>query len=179
MAPHSGSLADFGSRLQSQGFGISSTNPDDMQNNCVSVAIAHTLGFPTVKDLWTSIGMPNRPDQAVSIYTVFSLLRRAGYRSIYQEYEGPGTYETEILANYPIAVWKSQVSKAIVCFKRTDNTGHAVNLSVYATTAGFSSATADFKDFQHSDKGERCKKEVEEAARLWVLYVWPRDAYGE
>jgi len=51
MAVSTGILDGFGQALNNIGFRRSYLNPNDMQNNCVSVSIAAMLHYDTLEDL--------------------------------------------------------------------------------------------------------------------------------
>jgi hypothetical protein len=189
MASDSGTLDTFGKALDDFNFfQASKVNPFNLKNSCVSVAVAYMEYYSDIEDLWDAILGGRLPDAGLTFDQILLLLGKIGRSFEWKKYE-PVMTDAGINTAY-----KSLVSsfsppgghaRAIVCYKRSDDGCHCINLDyldlVNVDTFG-NAATRDrskytnlpklikFLDFQHDDKGKDCLHEIETAKYIIVLY---------
>jgi hypothetical protein len=80
MSITTGDLDSFGKALEEIEFwGASSTNPNDMRNNCVSVSLARMEHYRDVGHLWESLYCEPLPDTPLKLSQVKDLVRLTNY----------------------------------------------------------------------------------------------------
>ncbi|KAI6083466.1 hypothetical protein F4821DRAFT_191611 [Hypoxylon rubiginosum] len=171
----SGDLETFGVALQSINFwGPSEMNPRNMQENCVSVAIAHMEFYETVHDLWNAVYQKDLVDKALDFDQMLDLLKHTGMKYEWKKYSSQirqdGTIEMSAYDNFARdAQGLDQKLPSLIAFMRFDATGHAVNLE-RATPDYQSLADVAFKDYQHDSMGADARADAQQAESIILLW---------
>ncbi|KAL8923489.1 MAG: hypothetical protein Q9208_004617 [Pyrenodesmia sp. 3 TL-2023] len=187
MAAESGNLDTFGEALDKIDFwGSSSTNPDDMRNNCVSVSTARMDHYKDVEELWKDLYGHSLPDRALKFPEILHLLRRTGYDFGWKKFVAIGkktayqVFDSTDYTGNPYDKPASGDDDMLFCYTRKDGSGHCVNylresLKVqYTEQAPFHYQAKriflDFQRHQDGDGGPQLKADIEAAEKIIVLF---------
>lgn len=190
------SVTSFGRSLDNIGFwGASSINPNDMRNNCVSVAVARMLDFETVEDLWKAVFGRNLPDQPLDKSQVFDLLTKAKMSFQYAEFQSTpgGLTAFQSFQSVSDALFRDVVSEylerwvdvkdyvhMLVCYIRNDSFGHCVN-GYYHPNGRYAGpkwtcndvptpGIVNLEDNQHKQQYHFVQQDVMSAKHILILY---------
>ena len=102
MTTDSGNLDTFGATLNNIGFwGASRLNPNNMQNNCVSVSVANMEYYRTVGELWNEIYKYPLPDNPLNLVQIEDMVRRTNYQFRWVAFRS-GTIDSQAVTAYDL-----------------------------------------------------------------------------
>ncbi|KAI1454743.1 hypothetical protein F4805DRAFT_438294 [Annulohypoxylon moriforme] len=169
-----GDLETFGAALDSIGFwGASNLNPKNMQNNCVSVAVAHMEYYETVHELWKYIYGRDLPDRPLQFIDVLKLLGQTGWKYQWNRYSSKTNSDGKVKSAAAVMMENFRGPDydelCLVLYYRYNGTGHAINMEFevadWKSPVGF-----NFLDYQHSSEGSCDRKDLDTAKDIVVLY---------
>jgi hypothetical protein len=189
MTTTSGTLNTFGDALNNMGFwGASNINPNNMQNNCVSVSVAHMEYYTTVEDFWRDIYNAPLPDQPLNLWQIEDMIRRTQYQFRWVEFKS-GTIDSQHVTAYDLLRFnfpargdggsKGPRGRPLALYKRRDGSGHCVTaayeLPEAVGTPGHPRVVEGepteftFQDWQHGE-GVDCAWDVMAADSIIIGY---------
>ena len=166
---HTGDLKTFGQCLDHMNLWGSDVNPNNMNNNCVSVSLCRLLGYANVYDCWGDTTKHNLPDQPLNIAQIVQLLAMTGWNFRWQLFEPqPAQSETAFqLLLSRMQLNSNLPSYPVIAYIRSDKTGHAVNGS-FESQFGRTVLT-DLRDYQQSTSGATDRADLEKSVAIMTF----------
>lgn len=180
----------FGDALGNIVYGISTINPDNLCNNCVSVSLAHLLDFDNVEALWQKLLGTSMPDQALNIYQVSALLDKTDYifrgegfsasatRSAYQNFVKSYKPTVSDSSAIPARQLNTQQTVVLILYTRADGSGHCVNgiRESFGRPYETKHLKWRFVDYQHDEDGQPAglEADVKNAKDIIVVIAYKR-----
>ncbi|CAK3912159.1 Hypothetical predicted protein [Lecanosticta acicola] len=182
-----GGRTAFASRLDQIGFwGASSTNPNDMKNNCVSVTFARMFWYSTVHEFWDDVYGRSKPwpDRALTKQQILAMLRHVGFKFHTTEYKPSKNSRGEVAKTaYQSFLEKPPANGSdgtiAFCYLRKDGSGHFV-LYMQTGRSGAPAASKEFQDFQHGCNSQRVQGRLMDDVRgaKWIMVLHTSEWVG-
>lgn len=182
MAATTGSLETFANALSSVDFfGKSNLNPNNMQNNCVSVSVAHLDYYRDVYQLWDDLYRKPLEDKPLGFPDIKKLLERTKYKYKWSRYDERKTASGSVKSAYEVFLDKFDRDDDTDCqmlflyTRRSAGGGHCVNLYYAPDWEGDPEhIILDFMDFQHDARvagggNKDFKADVQDAQTIFTL----------
>ena len=158
-------LQTFGDAMKNVSlWGASDVNPDDMRNNCVSVALAHLLGYNNVYELWAATYGGNLPDEPLPLLGIADLLDKTGWKFKWEIFFGKGTQS--VFEAMLSQIQCPGIAIPVLLYGRANNTGHAVNALFRKEPPLFNTKLSELRDYQRSKDGTADLDDLKHAVRI-------------
>lgn len=147
-------------------------NPNDMRNNCVSVATSRLLGYANVHELWQDAYGQDMPDQPLTMRQFAMLVLAAGWYVRWQQFQptwGVSAYNV-MLTNMQFSNVGGYTTPFVVLYRRADGSGHAVNATI-TPRGGGSAEIILLSDWQADKRGHPVIGDLEGAVDIVAVTV--------
>ncbi|VUC25108.1 unnamed protein product [Clonostachys rosea] len=169
-------------------FGLSTLNPNQLQNSCVSVTIAKLLAFRDVHHFWRDTIGGDLPDAVLTLDDIQELLRRTRWQFRWRAYKpeaGKSAYSLLVKDMYK-DVYAFKPDTGILwgtLYSRDGRPGHCVVSGPLANVGSLprpthkSLDTHMFTCYQFDTYGVNVEHEVQAADKLLLFFLYcPREA---
>lgn len=171
MDPREGDLSTLGSGLDL--FGISTLNPNQFLNNCVSVTIAKTLGYSNVHEFWKDTLGGDLPDKPLSFGQIKQLLHKTGWEFKWKVYQPSGGKSAHHNLRTDLVEGPGWGPFRMVAYTRDGGIGHCVVSGPVCEL----DHNPEFTCYQQETHGIDVSHEVQASDRLFMFFLrCPHDA---